>query len=46
MSSHVPPEGFMDMLAWMNPVLEPDHSENTTRGWQMVMPAPVFGASW
>jgi hypothetical protein len=42
MSTHVPQERFPEVVAWLFPLLGPDDRENTTRIFQMAMPAPVF----
>ena len=41
-ASHVPQERFPEVIAWLFPLINNTDRENTTRIWQMVMPAPVF----
>jgi hemerythrin-like domain-containing protein len=42
MSTTVPRERFPEVVAWMFPLLGADDRENTTRVWQMLMPAEAF----
>jgi hypothetical protein len=42
MSSVAPQERFPEVVAWLYPLLDHDDRENTTRIWQMMMPAAVF----
>jgi hypothetical protein len=35
-------ERFPEVVGWLFPLLEIDDRENTTRIFQMVLPAPVF----
>jgi hypothetical protein len=41
-ASKVPQERFPEVIAWLFPLINDTDRENTTRIWQMVMPAPVF----
>ena len=41
-ASQVPQERFPEVIAWLFPLINNTDRENTTRIWQMVMPAPVF----
>jgi hypothetical protein len=42
MSGVAPQERFPEVVAWLYPLLDHDDRENTTRIWQMMMPAAVF----
>lgn len=42
MSSHVPQDRFLDMVAWWMPLVGLEDRENIIRIWQMVLPPPVF----
>src|SRR4030042_2831533 len=42
MSSTVPQERFLEVIAWEYPLIGADDRENMTRILQMVMPPPVF----
>ena len=43
MSSHVPQDRFLDLVAWWMPLVNLNDRENIIRIWQMVLPPPVFG---
>jgi hypothetical protein len=42
LASQVPQERFPEVIAWLFPLINNTDRENTTRIWQMVMPAPAF----
>ncbi|WAI00543.1 hemerythrin domain-containing protein [Methanogenium organophilum] len=42
MSSHVPQDRFLDVVAWWMPLVGLEDRENIVRIWQMVLPIPVF----
>lgn len=45
LASAVPQDRFLDMVAWLFPLIETGDRENTVRIWQMAMPAEVFGGA-
>jgi hemerythrin-like domain-containing protein len=42
MSSHVPQDRFLELVAWWMPLVGLEDRENIIRIWQMVLPPPVF----
>ena len=42
MSSTVPQERFVEVVAWIFPLMGHNDRENMTRIWQLVLPPPVF----
>jgi hypothetical protein len=45
MAGSIPADRFADVIAWLYPLLGIQDRENTTRIWQMLMPAPVFAGA-
>lgn len=42
MSSHVPQDRFLEVVAWWMPLVGLEDREHIVRIWQMVLPSPVF----